>query len=116
VSSHGQQAIAWLPGELVHLETRRFIVRSMKPDDLTERAELSVLVREQLVEFRKTLSGKDLRIFDERVMADEPLTLQQLGDSFGVSRERVRQLEARITGRLRDYLRESLGDAVSLEG
>ncbi|HMJ15300.1 MAG TPA: sigma factor-like helix-turn-helix DNA-binding protein, partial [Polyangiaceae bacterium] len=38
----------------------------------------------------------------------------QLGDEFGVSRERVRQLEARLTGRLRDYLRETLGDAVEV--
>jgi len=31
-----------------------------------------------------------------------------------VSRERVRQLEARLTGKLRDYLKETLGDAVEL--
>jgi RNA polymerase sigma-32 factor len=49
--------------------------------------------------FRKTLSGKDkdLAIFDERLVADEPLTLQELGDRFGISRERVRQLEQRLT-------------------
>ena len=50
--------------------------------------------------FRKTLVGKDkdLAIFDERLVADEPLTLQELGDRFGISRERVRQLEQRLTG------------------
>ena len=84
------------------------------PDRLTESAEISQILRQQLDEFRKTLSGKDIVIFDKRLTADEPLTLQELGDEFGVSRERVRQLEARLTGRLREYLRASLGDAVGV--
>ena len=62
--------------------------------------------------FRKTLKGKDVIIFDERMVAEEPLTLQELGDEFGISRERVRQLEPRLTGKLREYLKEELGDAV----
>jgi RNA polymerase sigma-32 factor len=37
--------------------------------------------------------------------------LQELGDRFGISRERVRQLEQRLTGKLRDYLRAELGGA-----
>ncbi len=84
------------------------------PDRLTEGMELSELVRRHLDEYRTTLSGKDLIIFDKRLVAEEPLTLQQLGDEFGVSRERVRQLEARLTGKLRVFLRQSLGDAVDV--
>jgi RNA polymerase sigma-32 factor len=84
------------------------------PDQIAEGAELSELLVERLGEFRNTLSGKDVIIFDKRLVADEPLTLQELGDEFGVSRERVRQLEARLTGKLRDYLKETLGDAVEL--
>ncbi|HEX4473603.1 MAG TPA: sigma-70 family RNA polymerase sigma factor, partial [Polyangiaceae bacterium] len=86
------------------------------PDDIAEGAELSELVHERLGEFRKTLGGKDLQIFDKRLVADEPLTLQELGDEFGVSRERVRQLEVRLTGKLREYLKTSLGDAVEVGG
>jgi RNA polymerase sigma-32 factor len=86
----------------------------MAPDLATESAELGNLLREHLSEFRKGLSGKDLIIFDERLIADEPRTLQDLGDQFGVSRERVRQLEARMTGKLRDYLSERIGDPISL--
>ncbi len=83
------------------------------PDQLTEDAQLHTLLREKLDEFRKTLSGKEVSIFDKRLVADEPLTLQELGDEFGVSRERVRQLEARLTGRLREYLQGQLGDGVN---
>ena len=86
------------------------------PDSIAEGAELSELVRERLDEFRKTLSGKDLEIFDKRLVSDEPLTLQELGDQFGVSRERVRQLEARLTGKLREFLKSTLGDAVEVGG
>lgn len=84
------------------------------PEQVNEGAELSHLVREHLDQFRGQLAGKDLIIFDERLVADEPRTLQDLGEQFGVSRERVRQLEARLTGRLRDYLSERLGDAVQM--
>jgi RNA polymerase sigma-32 factor len=84
------------------------------PDQLAEGAEMSELLLGRLEEFRRTLSGKDVIIFDKRLVADEPLTLQELGDEFGVSRERVRQLEARLTGKLRDYLKQTLGDAVEL--
>ncbi|HYO98550.1 MAG TPA: RNA polymerase factor sigma-32 [Polyangiaceae bacterium] len=87
---------------------------SDSPDRLAENAELGAVLHEKLDEFRKTLTGKDVAIFDKRLVADEPLTLQQLGDEFGVSRERVRQLEARLTGKLREYLKEALGDAVGV--
>jgi RNA polymerase sigma-32 factor len=82
------------------------------PDTLTENAQLLGMLQDHLQTFRDTLSGKDLEIFDKRMVADEPQTLQQLGDHFGVSRERVRQLEARVSGRLRIFLTQCLGDAV----
>jgi RNA polymerase sigma-32 factor len=84
------------------------------PDQIAEGSELSALLQGELETFRKTLSGKDIEIFDKRIVADEPLTLQELGDNFGVSRERVRQLEARLMGKLREHLRSTLGDAVGV--
>jgi RNA polymerase sigma-32 factor len=74
--------------------------------------ELQSLLKDKLAEFRKTLAGKekDVAIFDMRLVADDPLTLQDLGDKFGISRERVRQLEQRLLGRLRDYLKREMGD------
>ncbi len=86
------------------------------PETLMADSELHGLLKEKLAEFRKTLEGKDkdLAIFDQRLVADDPLTLQELGDRFGISRERVRQLEQRLTGRLRDYLSAEMGDAVEV--
>jgi RNA polymerase sigma-32 factor len=85
------------------------------PEQDTTNAQLNEIVRGELTRFRKTLGGKDAIIFDKRMVAEEPLTLQELGDEFGVSRERVRQLEARIAGKLRTFLKESLGDDFAAE-
>ena len=85
---------------------------SAGPDQLTESNQLQELLRGHLEVFKTTLAGKDLRIFEQRLVADEPVTLQELGEQFGVSRERVRQLEARLAGKLRTFLSERLGDAV----
>ncbi|MFO0568503.1 MAG: RNA polymerase factor sigma-32 [Polyangiaceae bacterium] len=89
---------------------------SAGPDESAESSEMQELLKQHLAEFRRTLKDKDIAIFDKRIVADEPLTLQELGDEFGVSRERVRQLEARLTGKLRAFLRERLGDAVGVGG
>jgi RNA polymerase sigma-32 factor len=82
------------------------------PEAAFAEQEVNTLLRARLGEFRATLAGKDVIIFDKRMNAEDPLTLQELGDEFGISRERVRQLEARLTGKLRVYLKETLGDAV----
>jgi RNA polymerase sigma-32 factor len=82
------------------------------PESALEAMEVGELVHDRLTRFRDTLKGKDVVIFDKRMTADEPLTLQELGDEFGISRERVRQLEARLTSKLREYLKDELGDAV----
>ena len=86
---------------------------SAGPETQMADEELQSLLKDKLADFRKTLEGKekDLAIFDQRLVADDPLTLQDLGDKFGISRERVRQLEQRLLGRLRDYLKREMGDA-----
>ena len=85
------------------------------PEQDTTSAQLNAILHDELVRFRTTLAGKDAIIFDKRMVAEEPLTLQELGDEFGVSRERVRQLESRIAGKLRTFLKESLGDAFEVD-
>ncbi len=81
-------------------------------DEALAGAEIDGMVREKLAAFEKTLTGKDVEIFRDRLMADEPVTLQEIGDRYGISRERVRQLEKRLQDRLRVYLQAELGDAL----
>jgi RNA polymerase sigma-32 factor len=65
---------------------------------------------EKVREFADSLDERDRRIVAERILAEEPKTLAELGVEFQVSRERVRQLEARIVERLRAYMKEQLVD------
>jgi len=59
--------------------------------------------------FRDGLNGRERAILDDRILSDDPLTLQALGDRFGTTREAVRQVESRLTARLQDFLRKELG-------
>jgi RNA polymerase sigma-32 factor len=83
-----------------------------RADDFLADAEVRGMLHEKIVEFGARLTGKEAIIFRERILAEEPQTLQQLGDAFGVSRERVRQLEQRLQQKLERFLREQLGDEV----
>lgn len=65
---------------------------------------------EKVRDFAEGLGDRERRIVEERILADEPKTLQQLGEEFAVSRERVRQLEARVVEQLREYLKQNLVD------
>jgi RNA polymerase sigma-32 factor len=77
------------------------------------------LIRETANEFQKTLKGKDLVIFERRLAPlmrdEEPVTLQEIGDEFGITRERVRQIEARVKKRLADYMRHQIPDIRNIE-
>jgi RNA polymerase sigma-32 factor len=75
-------------------------------------AESRELIVEKIHAFGETLDGKDRVIFESRLVAEKPLTLQEIGDQYGISRERVRQIEARIKKKLRAYI---LSDSPDLE-
>jgi RNA polymerase sigma-32 factor len=51
--------------------------------------------RKALGEALDVLNERERRIFEARRLVDEPITLEELADEFGVSRERVRQIEVR---------------------
>jgi RNA polymerase sigma-32 factor len=73
-------------------------------------AEYHGRLTEKIREFGTTLKDKDRVIFEQRLLADEPLTLQELGDRYGISRERVRQIESRLKRRLKQYLESEFED------
>ena len=77
--------------------------------------EYRALVREKMDAFAQTLSGKDAVIFHQRLLAEEPRTLQEIGDQYGISRERVRQLESRLKKKLKAYLVQEFTDLQDLD-
>jgi RNA polymerase sigma-32 factor len=62
------------------------------------------MVQRKLKNFRTGLSDKRAFIFDYRIMADDPLTLREIGEKYAISRERVRQIEKSIVGSLGKWL------------
>ena len=95
------------------------IVETARPaEDQLADEELRRVFKEKLAEFGKTLTDpKDRFLFEHRLSlgdGEEPMTLQEVGNKFGFSRERARQLEARLTERLRDHLRRELPDFAEL--
>jgi RNA polymerase sigma-32 factor len=73
-------------------------------------SEMREVFRGQVDDFAETLGERDLVILNQRILADEPKTLAELGEAFGVSRERVRQLEVKLVNRLRSHMQENLVD------
>jgi len=71
---------------------------------MLEDKELRNVISQKLMSFRDTLDEREVQIFDQRLLAEEPATLRELGERFNVSRERVRQLEADLKNRLKVYL------------
>jgi RNA polymerase sigma-32 factor len=79
-------------------------------DDTLGNAELREIFRTKLAAFSQNLNEKEKFIFEKRLIADEPLTLQDIGAHYGFSRERARQLEAQLIDRMRKYMREEIPD------
>jgi RNA polymerase sigma-32 factor len=61
--------------------------------------------RQALTEALSVLNDRERRIFEARRLADEPITLEELADEFGVSRERVRQIEVRAFEKVQKAVR-----------
>ncbi len=100
-----------------HSRSRLDLIESIgvRPDTIAEEDEFRERLHQVLVAFGQRLKGRERELFEQRLMTDDPRTLQELGDSFGISRERTRQLEMRLIARLKTYLRGALGDAVDLQ-
>jgi RNA polymerase sigma-32 factor len=87
---------------------------SGRPDVAVVDSQFHTVLKEKLEIFAKTLKGREETIFRQRWLTDTPLTLQQIGDKYNISRERARQLEKRMLDRLRTYLEKELGSAVDI--
>jgi RNA polymerase sigma-32 factor len=64
------------------------------------------LLKEKLKEIRGELSQREKIILDERLLNDEPLTLQEIGEKHGITREAVRQMEARVLKKIKAKMEE----------
>ncbi|MGI9521504.1 MAG: RNA polymerase sigma factor RpoH [Hyphomicrobiaceae bacterium] len=87
------------------------------PDQEESYAEQEELGRRRsyLVEAMEGLNERERRIFEARRLSEEPMTLEELSAEFGVSRERIRQIEVRAFEKVQKAVRQSAkGDAIGV--
>ena len=90
-------------------------VEQLDPEEEAAQNEISAQLESILAEFGQALQPARRRaIWFERMIVDEPKTLKVLGDDWGVSKERIRQVEAEIRADFKALLLERLGDDVEL--
>ena len=63
-----------------------------------------------LNDLQKNLNDKEQMILQTRLLSDEPQTLQDIADIFGISRERVRQIEVNLLKKMKKYLEQEVPD------
>jgi RNA polymerase sigma-32 factor len=79
-------------------------------DDRMAKKEMESILHEKIEEFRKKMTDREIEIFNQRIFSDDPVTLQEIGDKYGISRERVRQIEKNIVKKMRDFFKREIPD------
>ena len=65
------------------------------------------MLHKKLADFKKQLNEKECFILDNRIMAENPVTLREIGERFNTSRESVRQIQVKLSRNLTKHLRSS---------
>ncbi len=85
-------------------------------EDRVARKEMELLLHNKIAEFRDRLSDRELEIFDLRIFSDNPVTLQEIGDRYSISRERVRQVEKNVIKKMREFFKREIVDFDTFAG
>ena len=72
--------------------------------------EIASLLQDKLRDILPSLSEKEAYILEHRLLTDDPVTLREIGERYNVTRERVRQLEARLLQKLKNHLSSDIED------
>ena len=86
------------------------------PEEQFAESQYREILRQKMAEFGKGLKDKELVIYQERLLNEEPLTLREIGEKYDISRERVRQIEERVKKKLKTYLKKELKDVTDVVG
>jgi RNA polymerase sigma-32 factor len=95
--------------DTIHPVTGRTLMDTMPsgvrtPEEQFATQELRERVRNAMDEFKKTLDERERAIWETRIATEKPSTFQELGEEYGITRQRVQQLEQRLKKRFREYL------------
>ncbi len=74
------------------------------------KGETAELLRQNIEEMMPQLTDKEKDIIEFRLLAESPETLREIGDKHGITRERVRQIEARLLEKIKARIKKNIGD------
>jgi len=77
------------------------------PETTLETQQMQTLLRDVIEREKPNLNTKELYVLENRILKENPPTLRIIGDELNVSRERVRQLENRVIGKLRHSMKSA---------
>ena len=83
---------------------------SESAEDHVARKEIESILNVKIDEFKKQMTDRELEIFDNRIFSDSPMTLQEIGEKYDISRERVRQIEKNIIKKMKEYFKNEIPD------
>lgn len=85
-------------------------VETDSSEDKIGKKEIEKILHTKIKEFKKELNQRELYLFDKRIFSDSPSTLQEIGEKYSISRERVRQIENNILKKLKAYFKKNIPD------
>ena len=86
------------------------VSENLSTEEQVSKKEMEVILHNKIDEFKKTMTKRELEIFERRIFSENPLTLQELGAQYGISRERVRQVEKNIIKKIKEYFQREIPD------
>ena len=90
----------------IHDEGDDTIMDMMRSDENVEEIvaekEKDTIIVSRVKDFKKTLNEKELYVFEHRILSEEPITLQEIGAYFNISRERARQIESKVMKKFKE--------------
>ncbi len=87
-----------------HLSDLQTNQNSELPDEMIAHQEELSQLHQVIDELKGQLSEREKIILNERLLNDEPLTLQEIGEKYGITREAVRQMEVRVMKKIKDKM------------
>ena len=84
--------------------------RSASPEQIYANREQQSVMNDHITKAVANLPERERHIFAERKLKEDPPTLEELGKKYGISRERVRQLEARAFERVQKFVVSSISE------
>ncbi|MGM0655044.1 MAG: sigma-70 family RNA polymerase sigma factor [Thermodesulfobacteriota bacterium] len=85
-------------------------VDSDSSEDRLAKKEIEDILYTKVDQFKKNLNDRELDIFERRIFSESPETLQQIGEVYNISRERVRQIENNIIKKMKAYFKKDMPD------